>query len=123
MRRAFASTDDRLLSRLQAPPELSEGLRSLSYWHQRRQRLAWYRVGARREAARMILRWEDRVRAAMISQRGVPIASRTSAGLLLARTHMRRWSRRAAIAATAVVVAMVIALPVVAAALLVAQLL
>lgn len=123
MRRAFASTDDRLLSRLQAPPDLSEGLHSLSYWHQRRQRLAWYRVGARREAARMVLRWEHRVRAAMLSQRGVPITVRTSAGLLLARTRMQRWSRRAAIAVTAVVAATVIALPVVAAVVLLAQVL
>jgi len=123
MRRAFASSDDRLLSRLQAPPDLSEGLRSLSYWHQRRQRLAWYRVSARCEATRMIPRWEHRVCDAMLSQRGVPIAVRTSAGLMVARTRLRRWSRRAAIAVTAVIAATVIAAPVVAAVVLLAQVL
>jgi len=71
----------------------------------------------------MVLRWEHRVRAAMLSQRGVPITVRTSAGLLLARTRMQRWSRRAAIAVTAVVAATVIALPVVAAVVLLAQVL
>jgi hypothetical protein len=32
MRRAFATSDDRLLTHLQAPPDLSEGIRSLTYW-------------------------------------------------------------------------------------------
>lgn len=123
MRRAFASADDRLLSQLQAPPDLSEGIQSLAYWHQRRQRLAWYRVSARREATRMILRWEHRVRGAMLSQRGVPIAVRTSAGVLVARTRLRRWSRRAAILASAAVGVTVIAAPVVAVVILLAQIL
>ena len=123
MRRAFASADDRLLAQLQAPPDLSEGLQSLSYWHQRRQRVAWYRFGARREATRMILRWEHRVRDAMLFQRGVPIAVRTSAGLLIARTRLWRWSRRAAIAVTALVTATLVAAPVVAAVALVAHVL
>ena len=123
MRRVFASADDRLLSQLQAPPDLSEGIQSLAYWHQRRERLAWYRVSARREATRMILRWEHRVRGAMLSQRGVPIAVRTSAGLLVARTRLRRWSRRAVIAVSAAVGVTVIAAPVVAAVVLLAQIL
>jgi len=123
MRRAFATADDRLIAQLQAPPDLSEGLHSLSYWHQRRQRLAWYRLGARREATRMILRWEHRVRDAMLSQRGVPIALRTSAGLLVARTRLWRWSRRAAIAVTAVVAATLMATPVIAAVALLAHVL
>src|SRR6516162_5196283 len=101
MRRPLASPDDRLIARLQAPPDLSEGVQSLAYWDQRHQRLAWYRIRARREAARMIVRWEQRVRRAMLSQQGVPIAHRTSAGLLIARTRLRRWGRRAAIGGTA----------------------
>jgi hypothetical protein len=123
MRKAFASADDRLLSRLQAPPDLIDGMQSLLYWRGRRQRLAWYRVGARREAARMILRWEHRVRDAMLSQRGVPIAVRTSAGLLVARSRMRRWGRRAAFAVTAAVGAAVMAAPLIAVVLLLAQIL
>jgi hypothetical protein len=98
-------------------------MQSLSYWRERRRRLAWYRVSARREAARMILRWEHRVRDAMLSQQGVPIAVRASAGLLVARIRLRRWGRRAAIAVTAAVAVTVMAAPVVAAAVLMAQVL
>lgn len=123
MRRAFASTDDRLLSWLQAPPDLIDGMQSLSYWRERRQRLAWYRVGARREATRMILRWEHRVRDAMLSQRGVPIAVRTSAGLLVARSRLWRWSRRAAIAVTTAVAVTVMAAPAIAVVVMLAHVL
>jgi hypothetical protein len=69
----------------------------------------------------MILRWEHRVRGAMLSQRGVPIGVRTSAGLLVARTRLRRWSRRAAIAVTTACAVTVIAAPVVAAVVLLAR--
>lgn len=100
MRKALLTSDDQLLARLQSAPELSDGVESLAYWHDRRSRLAWYRIRARREAARMILRWEDRVRDAMLSQSAVPIAARFGAGLLLARTHFRRWRRRTAIGVT-----------------------
>jgi hypothetical protein len=123
MRRAFASADDRLLSQLQAPPDLGEGIQSLAYWHHRRERLAWYRLSARREATRMVLRWEHRVRVAMLSQREVPIAVRTSAGRLLVRTSLRRWSRRAAIAVSAAVGVTVMAAPVVAAVVLLTHIL
>lgn len=123
MRSALVSTDDRLLSRLQAPPDLGQGIESLAYWYDRRQRLAWYRVSARREATRMILRWEQRVRGAMLSQRGVPVTVRTSAGLLLVRTRLRRWGRRASIALTAAVGVTVMAAPVVAAVVLLTQIL
>lgn len=123
MRRAFASTDDQLLARLHAPPDLNDGMQSLSFWRERRQRLAWYRLSARREATRMILRWEQRVRDAVLSQRGVPIAIRTSAGLLVARSRLRRWSRRVAIAVTAAVAVTVMAAPVVAVVVLLAQVL
>ncbi|MBV9534635.1 MAG: hypothetical protein JO321_04385 [Solirubrobacterales bacterium] len=119
MRRAFASTpDDRLLAQLQAPPDLRDGMHSLAYWRDRRQRLSWYRVGARREARRMIIRWERRVRDAMFVQRGVPITVRASAGLLLTRSRMRRWSRRAAVALTATFGISLIAVPFVAALVL-----
>ena len=70
------SCDDELLARLQAPPDLSDGLDSLAYWRGRRERLPWYRRRAKREAARMVFVWERRVRAAMLRQRGAPLASR-----------------------------------------------
>jgi hypothetical protein len=119
MRRALASTDDRLLAELKAPPDLNEGLRSLAYWHERRQRLSWYRVPARREAVRMITRWERRVQEAMFSQPGVPITARAAAGLLVTRTRLRRWSRRAVFVITAVFALSVLTAPFVAALVLV----
>ncbi len=69
----------------------------------------------------MILRWEHRVRDAMLFQPGVPIAIRTSAGLLVARTRLWRWSRRAAVAVMAAVTATVLAAPFVAAVVLLAH--
>ena len=118
VRRAFASADDRLLAQLQAPPDLGEGTRSLAYWYERRRGLSWYRVRARREALRMIVRWEGRVRDAMLSQPGVPMAVRASAGLLVARTRIGRWSRRVTVLATAVVTVSLLAAPFVAALVL-----
>jgi hypothetical protein len=118
MRRAPLSTDDQLLARLQSAPDLSDGIESLAYWHDRRRRLSWYHLRARREAARMILRWEDRVRDAMFSQSAVPITARLSAGLLLARTHLRRWRRRGAIGVTVIAGGTVLVAPVVVAVLL-----
>src|SRR6185503_12727718 len=50
---SFAS-DDELLARLQAPPDLCDGVESLAYWRTRLGRLPWYRRRARREASRMI---------------------------------------------------------------------
>lgn len=102
------SRDDELLARLQAPPDLSDGLDSLAYWRGRRERLPWHRRRARREAARMVVVWERRVRAAMLRQRGVPLASRFLAVRLLASGPLRRSARRAgfavALAATTLLV-------------------
>jgi hypothetical protein len=118
MNRTAATTDDRLLARLHAPPDLHDGVESLAYWHDRRRRLSWHRLRARREAARMIGRWEERVGGALLSQAGVPIATRASAGLLLARIRLLRWGRRCAIAVVAIVGLTVMVAPIVAAALL-----
>ena len=118
MRRALASTDDRLLEHLHAPPDLGEGMHSLTYWHQRRQRLSWYRLRARREAGRMIVRWEQRVRDAMFSQPGVPITVRASAGLLVTRIRIGRWSRRAVVTGTIAFGVALVAAPFVAALVL-----
>jgi hypothetical protein len=93
MRPRRVSGDDRLLARVQSPPDLSEGVESLAYWLERRERLPWYRIRARREADEMIVRWERRVRSAIFSQPDVPITARASAGMLLVRTRLRRWSR------------------------------
>jgi hypothetical protein len=102
------------LARLQAPPDLSEGIDALAYWTGRRRKLSWYRLRARREASRMTRTWEQRVRRALVSQRGAGIDVRMSAGLLVAGNVARRWLRRTAIAVTALVVAAVAAAPVVA---------
>ncbi len=50
----------------------------------------------------MTLRWEQRVGAALVSQPGVSLATRFSAGLLLGRARLGRWGARAAVAATAI---------------------
>ena len=103
---SLLSRDDELLARLQAPPDLCDGLDSLAYWHGRRVRLPWYRRRAKREAARMVFVWERRVRAAMLRQRGAPLASRFLAARLLASGPLRRSARRAgfAVAATMLLV-------------------
>ena len=104
-----SSSDDALLAYLQAPPDLHDGVESLKYWQGRTQRLPWYRLGARREATRMVMVWERRVRAAVLRQRGVPAAPRLLGALLVARTQFRRSLRRAGfvLTATAAVVLLV----------------
>ena len=98
--------DDELLARLQAPPDLSDGLDSLAYWRGRRERLPWYRRRAKREAARMVVVWERRVRAAMLRQRAAPLTSRFLAARLLVSGPLRRCARRVgfAVAATTILV-------------------
>ena len=97
MRTGLRSDDDQFVRRLLAPPDLEDGVQSLGYWWGRSRRLPWYRLKARREAARMTVRWEQRVRAALIAQRGVPAAIRLSASLAVAQTRLGRWTRRARI--------------------------
>jgi hypothetical protein len=108
---SLLSGDDELLARLQAPPDLSDGLDSLAYWRGRRERLPWYRRRAKREAARMVFVWERRVRAAMLRQRGAPLASRFLAARILASGPLRRSARRAGFAvAVAVTTLLVLAM-------------
>src|ERR1700722_15962200 len=97
------SGDEQLLARLQAPPDLSDGVQALEYWRQRRRQLPFYRMRARREAARMTVRWEQRVRGGVFTQSGTPIATRFSAGLLIARMGMRRRARFALVTVAAIV--------------------
>src|SRR5438270_8307482 len=96
-----------------APPDLDDGGGALGYGRARSQRLPWYRMAARREAARMTIRWEQRVGAALLAQRNAPLAGLLSAGLLLARTRLGRWTRRArlALVATFTVAAVLVAVP------------
>lgn len=104
------SRDDELLAHLQAPPDLSDGLDSLAYWRGRRKRLPWYRRGAKREAAQMVVVWERHVRAAMFRQPGVPLVSRFLAARLLAEGPLRRCARRARFAVAAMTL-LVFAMP------------
>lgn len=55
----------------------------------------------------MTLRWEQRVAAGFLSQRGVPLATRLSAGLLLGRTRLERWGARAALVTAAFGIALI----------------
>ena len=61
----------------------------------------------------MTKRWEQRVRRALVSQRGVSIDLRLSAGLLLAGNVLRRWLRRTAIAVAVLLVAALALAPVI----------
>jgi hypothetical protein len=88
------SDDDELLARLKAPPDLGDGVESLVYWRRRRERLPWYRLGARREAARMVVVWERRVRRALLQPVGPPFGARVQAASLLVGGQLRRWVRR-----------------------------
>ena len=102
------STDEQLLGRLLAPPDLDDGVESLDYWHRRCRRLSWWRIRARREAVRMTIRWEQRVGAALVAQHWTPLELRSSAAVLVARTRLARWTRRAGIAVLAMVMTVVL---------------
>jgi hypothetical protein len=66
----------------------------------------------------MTFHWEQRVRSALASQPGVPVATRFSAGLLVARIRLRRCGRRGAIVMTTAVCVAVLSAPFLAAAAL-----
>lgn len=110
------SKDEHLLGRLPAPPDLDDAVESLDYWRRRRQQLPWYRTRARREAMRMMLRWEQRVGAAVVSKHPAPLEARFAASVLVARTRLTRWTRRVGIAMLATVVTAVVLLAVLVAA-------
>jgi hypothetical protein len=65
---------------LLAPPALDDGIQSFTYWRKRRARLPWYRIAARREAARMMIRWEQRVAAELRAELRTRVASMSSGG-------------------------------------------
>jgi hypothetical protein len=104
----WGSTDEQVLGRLLAPPDLADGVESLAFWSRRSRRLPWYRLRARREAARMTVRWEQRVGAALVAQHRVPFEARVSAGALVARTRLARWTRRVGLVVLAAVTAVVV---------------
>lgn len=89
-----ADDDVRIFADATAPPELSEGLEALAYWHDRQRRLPWYRRSARREATRMAAAWEARVAAAAVRSRGIHPLDRGLAAALVARSWGRRAARR-----------------------------
>jgi hypothetical protein len=102
------SSDEQLLRQLQAPPDLDDGVQALEYWRRRSRQLPWYRVRARREAVRMTVRWEQRVGAALISMHRATPEARLTAGVLVARTRLARWTRRAGFAVVAIVTTAVV---------------
>ena len=102
------SKDEQLLRQLLAPPDLGDGVESLNYWHRRCRRLSWWRIRARREAVRMTVLWEQRVGAALVSQNWTPLEVRSSAAVLVARTRVARWTRRAGITVLAMVMTIVV---------------
>ena len=69
----------------------------------------------------MTERWERRVRAALFSQRGVPMATRVSAGLLLARMRLQGVPRRTVVVAMGATAVAIMMLPVAVAVLALTQ--
>src|SRR3954452_15287170 len=87
--------------------DLKDGMESLEYWRSRSRRLSWYRFSARREAKEMTCRWEERVRDAVLSQRGIAFGTRIAGGLLLARLRLQgRRVRTGIVVATGVALAL-----------------
>ena len=117
--RRWGSSDEQLLRRLQAPPDLGDGVQALEYWRRRSRQLPWYRVRARREAVRMTVRWEQRVGAALVSTHRATLEDRLAAGVLVARTRLARWTRRAGFAVVAMVTTAVVLVAIPAVAVLV----
>jgi len=111
MRTGPVSADDALLARLTAPPDLREGTEALAYWRGRRQRLPWYRVMARREATRMAVVWERRVRAALVRQRGLPTEVRIHAARLIAGIWLGRSLRRVSVVVGVTAMVLVVLAP------------
>jgi hypothetical protein len=101
--------------------DLRDGMESLEYWRGRSKRLAWYRLSARREAQLMTRRWEERVRAAVFSQRGIPLGSRVYAGLLLARIRLQRFPFRKVLVVMAGVTVALLSIPVLLTVLILTQ--
>lgn len=56
----------------------------------------------------MTVRWEQRVGAALVAQHRVPVDVRVSAGALVLRTRLARWTRRVGIVALAAVTGVVV---------------
>jgi hypothetical protein len=56
----------------------------------------------------MTVRWEQRVGAALVSQHWTPLELRSSAAVLVARTRLTRWTRRAGVAVLAMVLTVVV---------------
>ena len=56
----------------------------------------------------MTIRWEQRVGAALVSQHWTPLELRSSAAVLVARTRLARWTRRAGIAVLAMLMTVVV---------------
>jgi len=77
-------------------PRPAQALEALGYWVDRRQRLPFYRLGARREAGEMIRAWQGRV---IRDVPGAPLEALTSGRVItvggkVARYHAGRWLAR-----------------------------
>jgi hypothetical protein len=61
--------DDILIDDLRGPPPLDVCREALAFWTRRRDSLSWMRRSARRDAAEMVARWEQRLRDAERAER------------------------------------------------------
>lgn len=64
----------------------------------------------------MLIRWEQRVGAAIVSQHRAPLEDRLAGGVLVARTRLARWTRRVGIAMLATVTTVIVLLAILVAA-------
>jgi hypothetical protein len=76
----------------------SETMEALSFWVDRRRRLPFYRVAARREADQMIRIWQGRAVRDLPQSRLAKLGDGTAVGLggQLVRYHAGRWLARSA---------------------------
>lgn len=98
--------DAELLRELRSAPPADEAREALRFWSDRETRLPRRRVAARREARRMTLVWQERLRRAELAALGDGPLARLALRLSRPRPRLGVWIRRALLAATAASLAM-----------------
>lgn len=97
--------DRRLVADLRRPPHPDEVRESLTFWRRRERSASWYQPSRRREAREAIDYWEAMLVRAERSHAGRLTVARLVALAGVRPTHVRRtarrWMRRAAVVATA----------------------
>jgi hypothetical protein len=101
--------DQRLLSELRRPPHPDEVRESLAFWRRRASATRWYRRGRRREALRAVDYWEAMLVRSERAHGGPLSVARLTALAGIRPARVRRFARRLAVAATALVSGAIVA--------------